>query len=142
MSIMHIVNINPSIAPSKAVTVFFQSLPFHSSDSDELWSPAILTKDKPHTPNHNTLYKTENSANNLQAKKKVPFLSTKYFSEQLRKAVLFTSRDFYDVGYFPVDSLVLQECSGWRISLARTIAEFKFQISQSTQRRLPFQEAL
>lgn len=73
MSIMHIVNINPSMAPSKAVTMFFQSLPFHSSDSDELWSPAILTKDKPHTPNHNTLYKTENSTNNLQAKKKSSF---------------------------------------------------------------------
>lgn len=55
---MHIINVNPSVAPSKCdfrgtVTVlFFQSLPFHSSDSDELRSPAILTRDKPHTPNH------------------------------------------------------------------------------------------
>lgn len=155
---MHIININPSMAPSKAVTVlFFQSLPFHSSDSDELWSPAILTKDKPHTSNHKQFGSLKQMVKGIlciihkilltayrqkKIKKEVPFLSTKYISEQLRKPVLFTSRDFYDVGYFPVDSLVLQKCFGWRISLARTTAEFEFQISQSTQCRLPFQEAL
>lgn len=124
---MHIINISPSMAPSKAVTVlFFQSLPFHSSDSDELWSPAVLTKDKPHTPNHKQFgslkqmvkeipcinHKILQQLTGKKKKKELPFLSTKYISEQLRKAVLFTSRDFYDTGYFPIDSLVLQECFG------------------------------
>lgn len=90
--------------------------------------------------------KSADFANGLQKEKKSPLSPNKIHfwtvSEQFRKAALFTSRDFHGIGYFPIHSMILWQCFGQRISLARTIAEFEFQILQSTQWRLPFQEAL
>lgn len=95
----------------------------------------------------NTLYKSANFANSLQEgkKKDVPFLPTKSISEQFLKSsekLHFSPADFHGVSYFLINSAILWQCFGQGIFLARTRAEFEFQILQSTQWRPPFQEVL
>lgn len=156
------VNTNPSMVLRKAVSVvFLQSLVIWSSDSAEPWWLAILTRDKPHTPSRKQFGSGKEMVKEIvyinqqilitayQKKKKIPFLQQNPFLNSFWRvqhscwfAVLFISREFHGTGYFLIYSTISWQCFGWSISLARTRAEFEFQILVSTQLRLPFQEVL
>lgn len=130
------------MAPSKAVTVlFFQSLPFHSSDSDELWSPAVLTKDKPHTPNHKQFGSLKQMVKEIpcinhkilqqltgkkKKRKNFPFSQQNTFLNSSEKLYFSQVETSMTLVIFQSIPWYYRSALAWRISLARKTAEFEF----------------